>query len=49
MQSERTTGKGNCKITHFKIAHRSFILCPLDLKLVKDSNFTLDKSVIVCV
>lgn len=36
MQSERTTGKGNCKIMWFKIAYRSFVLCSCD-ELLKDS------------
>lgn len=35
VQSERTTGKGNCKIMCFKIAYRSFVLYPCDLKLLK--------------
>lgn len=43
MQSERTTGKGNCKIMCFKIAYRSFVLCSCDLK---DSTFRHDNTVI---
>lgn len=38
MQSERTTGKGNCKIMCFKIDYRSIALFHCDLKLIKDSQ-----------